>query len=266
MRGDPLREALNAIAEVANYGAKKISEIDQSLVAPRIAGSNNAAVERFWLIARTAKEALAAQPPATPMFTEEALVGGIVDWCNEQTKPAAPLAEQDAPEPLIWREVRLGDHPGVHPVEKLWREHGLPEWFLGNGGTNTKLYALYDAILALLPNVERTPDAWQLLDKHGQWITMPGDWKLSENVQGYEYRPLYAVPPNVDRAAVVEECAKVADIHEFSARQAVRSAKGSRMRSLALGAEDAAQAIKTAIRALVDAKGAINPLDHEQTK
>jgi hypothetical protein len=37
----------------------------------------------------------------------------------------------------------------VHPVEKLWREVGLPEYFLGNGGTNTKLYALYDAIRAL---------------------------------------------------------------------------------------------------------------------
>jgi hypothetical protein len=39
----------------------------------------------------------------------------------------------------------------AHPVEKLWREIGLAEWFLGNGGTNTKLYALYDAILALAP-------------------------------------------------------------------------------------------------------------------
>ena len=36
----------------------------------------------------------------------------------------------------------------VHPVEKLWREHDLPEWFLGNGESNTKLYALYDAIFA----------------------------------------------------------------------------------------------------------------------
>lgn len=34
-----------------------------------------------------------------------------------------------------------------HPIETLWREHDLPEWFLGNGGTNTKLYALYDAIV-----------------------------------------------------------------------------------------------------------------------
>jgi len=35
----------------------------------------------------------------------------------------------------------------IHPVEKLWREVGLPEYFLGNGGSNTKLYALYDAII-----------------------------------------------------------------------------------------------------------------------
>lgn len=35
---------------------------------------------------------------------------------------------------------------GAHPVEKLWREIGLPEYFLGNGGTNTKLYELYDRI------------------------------------------------------------------------------------------------------------------------
>lgn len=33
-----------------------------------------------------------------------------------------------------------------HPIETLWREVGLPEYFLGNGGTNHKLYALYDAI------------------------------------------------------------------------------------------------------------------------
>lgn len=39
--------------------------------------------------------------------------------------------------------------PTVHPVEALWRKHGLPEWFLGNGGTNTKLYALYDDILRM---------------------------------------------------------------------------------------------------------------------
>lgn len=33
-----------------------------------------------------------------------------------------------------------------HPVETLWREVGLPEYFLGNDGSNNKLYALYDAI------------------------------------------------------------------------------------------------------------------------
>lgn len=34
-----------------------------------------------------------------------------------------------------------------HPIEKLWRECGLPEYFLGNGGTNNKLYALHRAII-----------------------------------------------------------------------------------------------------------------------
>lgn len=34
-----------------------------------------------------------------------------------------------------------------HQIEKLWREVGLPEYFLGNGGTNEKLYALYDRIV-----------------------------------------------------------------------------------------------------------------------
>lgn len=36
--------------------------------------------------------------------------------------------------------------PGVHPMERMWREVGLPEYFLGNGGTNHKLYALYENI------------------------------------------------------------------------------------------------------------------------
>jgi len=34
-----------------------------------------------------------------------------------------------------------------HPIEKLWRECDLPEYFLGNGGSNDKLYALYDRII-----------------------------------------------------------------------------------------------------------------------
>jgi len=33
-----------------------------------------------------------------------------------------------------------------HPIETLWREVGLPEYFLGNDGSNNKLYALYDRI------------------------------------------------------------------------------------------------------------------------
>jgi hypothetical protein len=40
---------------------------------------------------------------------------------------------------------------GAHPIETLWREVGLPEYFLGNGKTNHKLYALYDRIRALSP-------------------------------------------------------------------------------------------------------------------
>ncbi|MCS3692054.1 hypothetical protein ABIF07_001030 [Bradyrhizobium elkanii] len=44
-----------------------------------------------------------------------------------------------------------------HPIETLWREVGLPEYFLGNDGSNTKLYALYDAILAR--SSERIVDA-----------------------------------------------------------------------------------------------------------
>lgn len=34
-----------------------------------------------------------------------------------------------------------------HPIETLWREAGLPEYFLGNDGSNERLNALYDAIV-----------------------------------------------------------------------------------------------------------------------
>lgn len=37
--------------------------------------------------------------------------------------------------------------PGEHPAERLWRQVGLPEYFLGNGGTNIKLYDFYDAVV-----------------------------------------------------------------------------------------------------------------------
>ncbi len=47
--------------------------------------------------------------------------------------------------------------------------------------------------------------AWQILDKQGRWITLPGDWNESENLEGREYRPLYATPP---AAAGREEIAK----------------------------------------------------------
>lgn len=49
-----------------------------------------------------------------------------------------------------------------HPVEKLWREHGLPEYFLGNGGTNTKLYALYDSIRA---SAQGAPTAIEIVEE-----------------------------------------------------------------------------------------------------
>ena len=34
-----------------------------------------------------------------------------------------------------------------HPVEVLWREVGLPEYFLGNDGSNHKLYELHARIV-----------------------------------------------------------------------------------------------------------------------
>lgn len=52
-----------------------------------------------------------------------------------------------------------------HPVETLWREVGLPEYFLGNGGTNAHLYALYDAI------VEQCAMAAEAQDRAGyEWV------------------------------------------------------------------------------------------------
>jgi hypothetical protein len=53
----------------------------------------------------------------------------------------------------------------VHPVEKLWREVGLPEYFLGNGGTNTKLYALYDAIRSSSLGGKACREALELADQ-----------------------------------------------------------------------------------------------------
>lgn len=33
-----------------------------------------------------------------------------------------------------------------HPIETLWRECGLPEYFLGTDGSNHKLYDLYERV------------------------------------------------------------------------------------------------------------------------
>jgi hypothetical protein len=50
------------LAEVANYGAKKLGEIDLQYVAPKLAGVINTAIERFWLIARKAMEEAVRSP------------------------------------------------------------------------------------------------------------------------------------------------------------------------------------------------------------
>jgi hypothetical protein len=116
---------------------------------------------------------IASQPsPAATVETES------VKTCNYYMQRAYD-AEADALrlhkekmdmyERAISAEGKLAAHNGlsagtgdVHPVEKLWREVGLPEYFLGNGGTNTKLYALYDAIRAeKRPNhITREPVAY----------------------------------------------------------------------------------------------------------
>jgi hypothetical protein len=63
----------------------------------------------------------------------------------------------------------------AHPVETLWREVGLPEYFLGNGGTNAKLYELYDRIRGLAQRpLDR--EQWAALlyvtrCPHRTWIT-----------------------------------------------------------------------------------------------
>lgn len=53
-----------------------------------------------------------------------------------------------------------------HPIEDLWRQHDLPEYFLGNGGSNTKLYALYDSL------IEKCAVAAEAQDRAGhEWVS-----------------------------------------------------------------------------------------------
>jgi hypothetical protein len=61
------------LAEVARYGAKKLGEIDLQYVTPKISGAINSAIERFWLIARTAKE----RAPSPSNAPGEVAGGGI---------------------------------------------------------------------------------------------------------------------------------------------------------------------------------------------
>lgn len=63
---DAMREALNSIVEVANYGAKKLEEVDRGYVTGKVAGALNNAAERFCLISREAKAALSSVPVPPP--------------------------------------------------------------------------------------------------------------------------------------------------------------------------------------------------------
>lgn len=63
----PTPGALEHIAEVANYGAQKLNEIDPGYVTGKVAGAINSAIERFWLIARTARSGPAQQPSREPI-------------------------------------------------------------------------------------------------------------------------------------------------------------------------------------------------------
>lgn len=178
----------------------------------------NYALDNFWNDGRTdaqlkivenwqqrSKAALAApQPAAAPLGLEYARrLNDIATSCEVHNQLGDASDLRIIAQYLARPAAPLG-RDGVHPVERLWREVGLPEYFLGNGGTNTKLYALYDAILALSPT-----------------------------------------PPAVDRAAVIEECAKVADDYPMPDHQSADYDSGF---------SDASAFIADAIRAL-DAKG-----------
>jgi hypothetical protein len=59
--------AVNAqIIEVANWGAKKLNEVDSAFVTSGVAGAINSAKERFWLIARIAKGSVTSTDEAKP--------------------------------------------------------------------------------------------------------------------------------------------------------------------------------------------------------
>lgn len=96
-------------------------------------------------------------------------------------------------------------------------------------------------------------------DQWLQWFTGEGDLQsycdtYSRGIAAgrIETRALYVAPPASPdvRAATIEECAGVADIHAFGARQAVRSATGPKYRQAALAREETALSIVKAIRAL----------------
>jgi hypothetical protein len=82
----------------------------------------------------------------------------------------------------------------IYPREPLPDDHPAPPK-LGSRQDCCDLTASVPCADCPLPN-KRKPDAWQIRDKHGRWITLPGDWQESENIEGREYRPLYALQKN----------------------------------------------------------------------
>lgn len=75
-----------------------------------------------------------------------------------------------------------------HPVERLWREVGLPEYFLGNDGSNHKLYALYNAI------VEECANAAEAQDREGYEWVRDSLWAKVLRRAGYNVRLLKVMP------------------------------------------------------------------------
>jgi len=90
------RDKMLSIVEIANYGAKKIAEIDPALVPAKIAGSNNVTKERFWLIARMAKEALAATPEPHAALREALEACRLLVSWEDRTTNDSLVATHDA--------------------------------------------------------------------------------------------------------------------------------------------------------------------------
>lgn len=82
-------------------------------------------------------------PQSVSAHTAERDISGGRPWvAGEQVaRPSTPA--QDAAQPCDDSEAM-----------KLWRKAGLPEYFLGNGGTNNKLVRFVELVRATPPSVE----------------------------------------------------------------------------------------------------------------